>query len=37
VRTGLHLMPDLQYVIHPAATHAVPDATVISLRIKLDL
>ncbi len=34
---GFHLMPDFQYVIHPNATTRYPDASVIGLRIRLEL
>ena len=34
---GFHLIPDFQYIIHPNATTLYPDATVIGLKIKLEL
>jgi porin len=33
VAQGLFLQPDLQYVIHPAAAHGLPNALVVGLRI----
>ena len=33
---GLHLMPDLQYVLRPDALTRRPDATVVALRITAD-
>lgn len=37
LREGLHLMPDLQYVIHPDAVRTSRDAVVLGLRLTVDL
>lgn len=34
VYRGLHIMPDLQYVIHPSGTHAYPNALVLGFMIR---
>ncbi|HVZ29288.1 MAG TPA: carbohydrate porin, partial [Asticcacaulis sp.] len=37
IRPGLSLEPDVQYVVHPGGTPGVKNATVIGVRLKLDL
>jgi porin len=37
ITEGLHLMPDLQYVIHPGAARTLPNALVAGFQLKADL
>jgi porin len=37
VMSGFHLMPDFQYVVHPNVSNRYPDATVVGLKMSLNL
>lgn len=37
VENGLHVMPDIQYIVRPGAAARYPDATVVALHVAADL